>query len=185
MILKGVIGVKSDIHLKNNQAHSAVKRWWGNLLLWGIGGSLLGWLSHSPQWSPIFSQLHISWWGVGIVGMLLLGSSHFSIVWQSPSQISTLPRQQKFLIHFWLALLPVLLFWLLYHRVLVGWWTFDDPHILRYLHTTGPLAGFYDPQKNFAFYTPLLPFSFAVDFWLFGFNPAGFYWHHFSQSRNC
>ena len=76
------------------------------------------------------------------------------------------------------AVIPVLLFWVLFHQVLGGWWTIDDPNILHHADVVGIWRGFYEPESRYNFYTPLQVFSLGIDLFIAGFNPEFFYWHH-------
>jgi hypothetical protein len=75
-------------------------------------------------------------------------------------------------------LVPLLMFWVLFHQVLGGWWTVDDPDILHHSNMVGIWRGFYDPESRYNFYTPLQVFSLGIDLSIAEFNPAFFYWHH-------
>ena len=76
------------------------------------------------------------------------------------------------------AAIPVVLFWVLFHQVLGGWWTIDDPNILHHADVVGIWQGFYEPESRYNFYTPLQIFSLGIDLFIAGFNPKFFYWHH-------
>ncbi len=79
----------------------------------------------------------------------------------------------------WLGLLiPLALFWLLYHQVLQAWWSMDDPAILYYADAIGIWSSFYDPDRNYNFFAPLQIFSLGLDLIIAEFNPGAFYWHH-------
>ena len=79
----------------------------------------------------------------------------------------------------WLGLLiPLALFWLLYHQVLQAWWSMDDPAILYYADALGIWSSFYDPDRNYNFFAPLQIFSLGLDLIIAEFNPGAFYWHH-------
>lgn len=120
----------------------------------------------------------MSIWAIFGVSALFLGLSQLQLAWQAPNKKDDYLNKQKYLTHLFAVSLPLLLFWLLYHEVLNGWWTFDDPDILHYVETIGPFAGFFDPNQKYNFYTPLQHLSLGIDYWLFGLEPAGFYWHH-------
>ncbi len=67
----------------------------------------------------------------------------------------------------------------LYHSALHGWWRWDDTYILKLAASQTPFDYFFSPDdyqllspQNF---TPWLIFSFDLDFYCFGFEPARFY----------
>jgi len=148
------------------------------LLLCGIWILVIGWLAQISDWQTIFYQLEISWWMIAGIGLSVIGLSLFPNAWQVPDNTIQEKKTKSLLIHLLALTILLSLFWLLYHQVLTAWWSFDDPDILRYVHTHGPWVGFFDPSKKYNFYAPLQNFSWWIDYQLFGFNPKGFYWHH-------
>lgn len=82
----------------------------------------------------------------------------------------------------WFAVLCLAAFTLaLYHNALSGWWTNDDLLHLKEAILHSPVEYFFVPRvwQEFmaAFFTPLLTFSYDIDYSLFGLNPAPFYAH--------
>lgn len=82
--------------------------------------------------------------------------------------------------HLFAGGMPLILLWILYHETLNTWWLIDDPCHLFYVSQNGLFTAFYDPARTFSpiNFTPMLPFSFGLDYFLFGLNPEPFYWHH-------
>jgi len=74
--------------------------------------------------------------------------------------------------------LPIATLWVHYFPILNNWWTYDDLDILHYIDSIGPVAGFYQPELKYNFYTPLQHLSLGIDYLLFGFDPFWFYLHH-------
>ncbi|OGL47365.1 MAG: hypothetical protein A2161_10370 [Candidatus Schekmanbacteria bacterium RBG_13_48_7] len=74
----------------------------------------------------------------------------------------------------------LLFFWILYHDILNSWWLDDDPCHLLFVLKNGFFKAFYDQKYTFsvAYFTPLEPFSYAVDFHFFGVEPFGYYCRH-------
>ncbi|EDN69869.1 membrane protein [Beggiatoa sp. PS] len=104
-------------------------------------------LTHSPDWTLVFSQLPLSLWAIFTVGVFFIGLSQWTFAWQIPDK-SNPSYLSKWLIHLLAMGLPLLLFWLLYHQVLNAWWSFDDPHTLHYVDSIGPWAGFFEADKK-------------------------------------
>jgi hypothetical protein len=81
--------------------------------------------------------------------------------------------------------LPVALAASLYHPVVRSWWLADDPAILWAVVENGAGAHFWSPtvwrQFSSNNLTPWEILSFAVDWRLFGAEPAGFYVHHLAS----
>ena len=150
--------------------------WLGNVLGLSAWVTFFWWLTNSPHWTTVFSQLNVFLWAIFGLGILFFLLSQLSLAWKAPMHGS--PEKQKFLTHLFAICLPLLLFWSLYHQVLSAWWKFDDPDILQYVDAIGAVAGFFDPSNKYNFYTPLQHLSLGIDYGLFGLNPAGFYWHH-------
>lgn len=71
-------------------------------------------------------------------------------------------------------------------HLLQGLWRYDDPQILDFVIHQPIFESFYQPQVwrtlGLPFYTPLHTLSYALDYRLFGAQPAGFYAHHFISS---
>jgi hypothetical protein len=156
------------------------KQWLSNGFVLSALGIAFWLINASPQWTAIFSLLNVSLWAILGFIVLFFWLSQLSLAWQFPNKVSCDYNESSYLIHFFAASLPVLLFWLLYHQVLDAWWSFDDPCILEYLHDIGPFAGFFDPAKKSSpfFYTPFQYLSLGLDYQFFLFNPYPFYWHH-------
>lgn len=133
---------------------------WNSILLgfWGIGG-------YTILPSPISG---IGFVGIGILFLILVDSDP---AWRIDSP--------GWGIHGVSAAIPLILFWILYHRVLDYWWMHDDFCHLAYIVREGIVSAFYHPEKNFSFVnlTPWEPFSLGIDFHLFGLAPKGFYFH--------
>jgi hypothetical protein len=157
---------------------SRVGRGGGGLILLVAWTAFFYSIHASSQASGIFAYLHIPLWQLFAFGPLYLALSYLPASWLGPEERTAGPRREMRVAHLLAALLPMLLFWALYHRVLKGWWTFDDPYFLNYVDMVGPLAAFYDPSRAFVWYNPLSPLSWWIDYYLFGLDPTGFYWHH-------
>jgi hypothetical protein len=71
----------------------------------------------------------------------------------------------------------------LYHRSFSGWWTFDDPQILKAAFENPPWKYFFVPHVLRSFQpanlNPLILLSFDFDFVFCGLNPKIFYVHQF------
>lgn len=69
----------------------------------------------------------------------------------------------------------------LYHQVLRGWWTYDDPAILKQSIQHYPWEYFFNPhvwqQITVNNLTPLIFLSFDIDVALFGLDPLWYYAH--------
>ncbi|MEN6320284.1 MAG: hypothetical protein ABFD82_16220 [Syntrophaceae bacterium] len=91
-----------------------------------------------------------------------------------------IPRPLKIVTPLLFPVIPVFLLWILHHNVLNNWWMLDDPCHLFYLSQNGIYPAFFDNTRSFSpiNFTPLFPLSLGIDFGLFGFHPAPFYWHH-------
>ena len=100
--------------------------------------------------------------------------------------MSSLPLGQKHFRPFLYYVLLLVLNLALYWTVLGGWWTIDDPALLRALIEHGVWRQFYDPAVWRAHYpvpapgvlTPWVYLSLGLDYRLFGLHPMGFYAHH-------
>ena len=100
--------------------------------------------------------------------------------------MSSLPLGQKHFRPFLYCVLLLVLNLALYWTVLGGWWTIDDPALLRALIEHGVWRQFYDPAVWRAHYpvpapgvlTPWVYLSLGLDYRLFGLHPMGFYAHH-------
>ena len=100
--------------------------------------------------------------------------------------MSSFPLGQKHFHSFLYCALLVVLNLALYWTVLGGWWTIDDPALLRALIEHGVWRQFYDPAVWRAHYpvpapgvlTPWVYLSLGLDYRLFGLHPMGFYAHH-------
>lgn len=145
-----------------------------NSIQWFSSVVLLSW------WIVVFWLLNLSPWTIVGAIILFFGLSHLPQAWHNPIQTNFHFDISRYLVHIFASGLPVLLFWLLYHTSLKGWWMIDDPCILEYVDRVGPIAGFFDPSQKFntSFYAPLQNFSLGIDYLFFGLNPSGFYWHH-------
>jgi hypothetical protein len=123
----------------------------------------------------VFSILHRHHQALIGIGVLFLLLNHLEAC-ASPK----LPI--NFFKHVLAIFIPISLLWLLYHSAPNAWWNNDDPQILQAVISNGMLPHFYDPtvwqQLQPANFTPWLPFSYGIDWHLFGFQPRGFYWHH-------
>ena len=81
------------------------------------------------------------------------------------------------------SFLPLLILatFALYGQSLGGWWTHDDPQILKQAHLFSPLEYFFIPEVwhtlSSSNLTPWVTLSFDFDLSLFGFNPQFFYGH--------
>ncbi len=78
------------------------------------------------------------------------------------------------------ALLLIFALWF-YKDIFQLWWTFDDPYLLDLVIFNNPIDFFLTPEKyhqlSIANFTPLLFFSFWIDYKLFGFSAFFFYLH--------
>jgi hypothetical protein len=100
--------------------------------------------------------------------------------------MSSFPLGQKHFHSFLYCALLIALNLALYWTVLGGWWTIDDPALLRALIEHGIWRQFYDPAVWRAHYpvpapgvlTPWVYLSLGLDYRLFGLHPMGFYAHH-------
>ncbi len=132
------------------------------------------------SWIAIFWLLDASPWTLVVIVILFLWLSQLSLSWTTPNQWDLHSSTSKYLTHSFSASLPILLFWLLYHIVLQGWWTVDDPCLLELADLAGPIPAFFDPTIHLGspFFAPFQNFSLGIDYKLFALNPQGFYWHH-------
>lgn len=77
----------------------------------------------------------------------------------------------------------------LYGPIIGGWWTNDDPQILKEAVSYAPWQYLFVPgiwQKyNSGLFTPVQILSFALDFSLAGFDPRFFYIHHLAALWSC
>ena len=85
---------------------------------------------------------------------------------------------------YYLLLLPVILAAIIYFPCLKnGWWTVDDTIILNLTIENGWHKFFYKKevwhQISSTNLTPWINLSYAIDWFLFGFNPKGFFYHHY------
>jgi len=131
--------------------------------------TIFTYLNSSTYWVNLFTQSSVSIWALfGImVGHWLV--SFLPSVWS--------PSPQNVRVHLWALSLPLLLFWILYHQILYTWWTADDPALLEYIHDVSPWHHLVNKTRGL-FYTPLQPLSLGLDYYFFGLQPSGFYWHH-------
>ncbi len=74
-------------------------------------------------------------------------------------------------------ILPILIFWVLYHDALNGWWKWDDFCNLEYEHRNALGEPILEKQTPIV-YGPIHFVFRQIDILLFGLNPTWFYWHH-------
>lgn len=126
-------------------------------------------LNSSTYWVNLFTQSAVSIWA--IFGIMV----SYWLVSFLPSSWSLSPKNVR--VHLWALSLPLLLFWVLYHQILYTWWTADDPALLEYIHEVSPWHILVNKTRSL-FYAPLQPLSLGLDYYFFGLQPGGFYWHH-------
>ncbi|OQW94338.1 MAG: hypothetical protein BWK79_06390, partial [Beggiatoa sp. IS2] len=85
-------------------------------------------------------------------------------------------NNSRYLLHLLAVILPLVIFWTLYHCALDGWWKWDDFCDLEYEHRRVLGEPFLEKQTA-AIYAPVHRFSRQIDFLLFGLSPTAFYWH--------
>ena len=93
------------------------------------------------------------------------------------SQITSSKKQ-------YLLLTPIIIAAIIYFPCIKnGWWTVDDPLILNLTIQNGWYKFFYKKevwhQISSTNLTPWINLSYAIDWFLFGFNPKGFFYHHY------
>ncbi|MDP7089351.1 MAG: hypothetical protein QGG20_06360 [Dehalococcoidia bacterium] len=145
---------------------------------------LLGWmvavsaLFLGGSWPILFDQLNSSFMLLMLLGAAWIGMGVCSMSWHFHKRATTNNEHPPVLIELVAILLPLLLFWNIYAHILGNWFSYDDTDILHYVDVIGPFAGFYSPELKYNFFTPMQQLSLRMDYFLFGFDPSGFYWHH-------
>lgn len=96
------------------------------------------------------------------------------------------PPARKAAVGLFVCAVIVLANGLAHPHVLQGLWRYDDPQILDFVIHQPIFESLYQPQVwralGLPFYTPFHTLSYALDYRLFGAQPAGFYAHHFISS---
>lgn len=138
----------------------------------------------------VFTEQCLQWWKffslnfsnnqhlLLISTALFLLLARFNLAWSQKTEPSK--NIDHITVHLFAVAIPVIVFLLLYIKILDFWFMADDPCHLKYIANNGLFAAFYDLTRIFSFanFTPWEPFSLGIDFKLFKLNPAGYYWHH-------